>query len=50
MAHFLDCLENKMESRVTGKDAIETLKVLLALYAKNPESDVPDSPILKPLC
>jgi hypothetical protein len=23
--------------------------VLLALYAKNPESDVPDSPILKPL-
>ena len=49
MAHFLDCLENKKESRVTGKDAIETLKVLLALYAKNPESDVPDSPILKPL-
>jgi len=32
LAHFLDCLENGDRPRVTGRDAIETLKVLLALY------------------
>ncbi len=35
LAHFLDCLDSGKESRVTGEDAIETLKVLLALYAQN---------------
>ncbi|MDD5198797.1 MAG: Gfo/Idh/MocA family oxidoreductase [Terrimicrobiaceae bacterium] len=34
LAHFLDCLDSGEEARVTGGDAIETLKVLRALYDK----------------
>jgi predicted dehydrogenase len=37
LAHFLDCLDSGAESRVTGEDAVKTLKVLLALYAQHPE-------------
>lgn len=36
MAHFLDCLETGRSPRVSGEDALETLKVLTAFYDQKP--------------
>ncbi len=36
MSHFLDCLEGGAACRVTGEDALATVKTLLAFYHQNP--------------
>ncbi|MEI8310900.1 MAG: hypothetical protein WCH98_09100, partial [Verrucomicrobiota bacterium] len=36
MSHFLDCLEDKAACRVTGEDALATVKTLLAFYDQSP--------------
>lgn len=37
MSHFLDCLEDKATCRVTGEDALATVKTLLKFYDQNPD-------------